>query len=246
LDEARVPLGERGEADALIAELERAGGSQIDLAEGIGAFEVPWIGSWEVKLMSDASDFRFASRNGAISTPLRLVSGRLFVFGPPNAREELRGIDSEGGISTEWIYSPLDEGVQSRDRFLIQRTGVLMKLPEYAYRLDFPQPAALFRYDTPSEAASAGSARDDAAPALSQLPVDALSGAALRMGAGTTLRRITYLSERLWISRNGDGGALLVLQRSSSRALAPPAGRPDLTAPCSDTRGTLCRKQPLF
>lgn len=40
LDEARVPLGERGEADALIAELERAGGSQIDLAEGIGAFEV--------------------------------------------------------------------------------------------------------------------------------------------------------------------------------------------------------------
>ena len=63
---------------------------------------------------------------------------------------------------------------------------------------------------------------------------------------GATLKDVLYLSERLWISRSGDDGALTVLQRCDTRALAPPAGRPDLTAPCSDTRGTLCRTRALI
>jgi hypothetical protein len=81
---------------------------------------------------------------------------------------------------------------------------------------------------------------------LRELPAAVSSGLIRTAAGGATLKKISYLSERVWISRGGDGGALTVLVRCSARARAPPAERPDLTAPCSDTRGTLCRRRAQF
>ena len=81
---------------------------------------------------------------------------------------------------------------------------------------------------------------------MRELPAAVSSGLIRTAAGGATLKKISYLSERVWISRGGDGGALTVLARCSARARAPPAERPDLTAPCSDTRGTLCRRRAQF
>ena len=75
------------------------------------------------------------------------------------------------------------------------------------------------------------------------------SDAPLPFGAARDVTRdISYLSERLWISRGRDGAT--VLQRCDARALAPPPTRPDLSSTCAETGwqsgSGLCRRQALF
>lgn len=271
---AALKSGAKSEADRLARLLEDRGGSQRALAEGPGAFEIPWVGGWNVYASGvaaapDRLQFKSSGKE------LRLVASRQFVFGPANAKEELKGIGREGGVSTEWIYAAAACTVRCADaddegtgRVLIVKSGSLVKLPDFGYRAEYSQPAQTFRYDAATLSSSE-------APVLSQLPADVLEAARLSGTnalldlsdpASTKLRgalamldvgglcRISYFSERLWLSRStSSDGALTVLQRSGDRALAPPATRPDLTAPCAETGiekdlrgGPLCRQSALF
>jgi len=234
-------------AEGLIAQLERLGGTQKALAEGPGSYEVPWIGCWDVLFSCGAAGFpaSLAPSGGAT-----LRGARQFVYGPPSVKDDLRGIDREGGTSIECTYemppgpngaAPPD-GARPASRVLLASSGSLTKLPNFAYRLDFTQPARAYALPTAGGAADG----DDGVGSLPELPAAAAGSLIRATAGGATLKEISYLSERVWISRGGDGGALTVLARCNARALAPPAGRPDLTAPCSDTRGTLCRRRAQF
>ena len=234
-------------AEGLIAQLERLGGTQKALAEGPGSYEVPWIGCWDVLFVGGAAGFpaSLAPSGGAT-----LRGARQFVYGPPSVKDDLRGIDREGGTSIECTYEmppgptgavPPD-GARPASRVLLASSGSLTKLPNFAYRLDFTQPARAYALPTAGGAADG----DDGVGSLPELPAAAAGSLIRATAGGATLKEISYLSERVWISRGGDGGALTVLARCNARALAPPAGRPDLTAPCSDTRGTLCRRRAQF
>ena len=181
-----------------------------------------------------------------------LRGARQFVYGPPNVKDDLRGIDREGGTSIECTYeippgpggaAPPDEA-RPASHVLLASSGSLTKLPSFAYRLDFTQPARA--YALPSAGGAGAADGDDGVVSLPELPAAAADSLIRTAVGGATLKQISYLSERVWISRGGDGSALAVLARCNARALAPPAGRPDLTAPCSDTRGTLCRRRAQF
>lgn len=249
--------GTKSEADRLVRVLEDRGGSQRALTEGPGAFETPWVGAWKVQyaIGDAAAPARLQYRSSG--NELRLVASRQFVFGPTNAKEELRGIGTDGGISTEWTYATNAAGADAAgERVLIVKSGSLVKLPNFGYHAEYSQPAQYFQYDATSSTTSSAKA-----PALSPLPADALDtprdavglrGALATVPAGS-LSQISYFSERLWLSRGSKDGALTVLQRCTDRALAPPAARVDLTAPCSETGvendlrgGRLCRKEALF
>lgn len=209
-------------AESLVASLEKLGGSQRALAEGIGGFEVPWIGPWDIVYAGGAGAFPTEIRDGAQGQALALKSARQFVYGPADAKAELSGRGVDGSASVELVYG---------DTRLVAISGSLTKLPSYAYRLDLSQPAAAYSLRRGSR---------DITP-LPSTRTYSVAGA-----GGATMRRISYLSERLWISRS-DNGDLTVLQRCDAIALAPPATRPDLTAPCSDTADRpVCRRQALF
>ena len=246
---ARRSPSELRAAEGLIAQLERLGGSQKALAEGLGSYEVPWIGCWDVLFLDGAAGFP-ASLAPAGGATLR--GARQFVYGPPNVKDDLRGIDREGGTSIECTYeippgpggaAPPDEA-RPASHVLLASSGSLTKLPSFAYRLDFTQPARA--YALPSAGGAGAADGDDGVVSLPELPAAAADSLIRTAVGGATLKQISYLSERVWISRGGDGSALAVLARCNARALAPPAGRPDLTAPCSDTRGTLCRRRAQF
>jgi hypothetical protein len=218
-------------AEMLVAALEADGGEQLLANEGIGSWG-SWIGSWDV---------RYVGQSGFIGGPLfpgvtkfqpgqpevrpRLRSARQFVFGPTDTAADLRGIGRDGSLSTELTYA-LDGGTE----LLLTRSGSFTKLPKYAYRTEYVQPA-----------------RRLLMPGATPLAVDTLG--VFNPAGGASLREISYLSEKLWISRSNDDGGLLVLQRTDARALAPPEERPDLTATCAEAvfvRGKVCRTTPLF
>ena len=245
---ARLSPSELRAAEGLIAQLERLGGSQKGLAEGPGSYEVPWIGSWDVLFWGGAAFPASLAPTGGAT----LRGARQFVYGPPSVKDDLRGIDREGGTSIECTYemppgpggAAAPDGARPASRVLLASSGSLTKLPNFAYRLDFTQPTRAYALPTAGGAGAADG--DDGVGSLPELPT-AAAGSLIRTAAGgATLKEISYLSERVWISRGGNGGALTVLARCNARALAPPAGRPDLTAPCSDTRGTLCRRRAQF
>ena len=242
---AKRSPSELRDLEGLIAQLERFGGSQKGLTEGPGSYEVPWIGCWDVLFVGGVAGFPASLSDGAT-----LRGARQFVYGPPNARDELRGIDRDGGTSIECtveLPAPVGgaarpDGARPASRVLLASSGSLTKLPNFAYRLDFAQPARAYALPTEGDADS----DDGVGAALTELPAAAAGSLVHATAGGATLKEISYLSERVWISRSADGGALTVLARCDARALAPPAGRPDLTAPCSDTRGTLCRRRALI
>ena len=232
--------------EGLVAQLEKLGGSQRQLAEGIGGFEVPWLGCWDVRYTSGAGAYAVELRDDKRGR-LRLVRVRQFVYGPADAKAELSGASIDGSTSLEALYEsaapPSSDDGRGDERLLLVRSGSLSKLPAYSYRLDFAQPAAAYALP-----AAAGRM-------LTPLPAPAIGGALFTASSasGATLRRITYLSERLWISRGSDDGSVTLLLRcdggdgDDGRALAPPRARPDLTAPCSDSADRpICRRQALF
>lgn len=225
-------------AEALIAKMERAGGSQLLAAEGIGSWG-SWIGAWDVLYAGSAGFFGgpLVMTSMASRQNVRLLSARQFVYGPVDAAEDLRGSGSDGGTSTECMYA-----VSSADeRVLLTRSGSFTKLPELAYRLDFPHPVSAFQLGE----AQRGSPQETLTP----VSLDSVVGTATPAG-GATLRDISYLSANVWISRSRDDGGVLVLRRSDATPLRPPAQRPDLTAMCSEAiftaRGKICRQTALF
>ena len=219
-------------AEALMDELERSGGSQLQAAEGIGSWG-SWIGAWDVLYCGAAcADGPLAPRPAKTDgAQLRLVGARQYVYGPSNSREDLKGVGRDGGTSTELLYAPsLDEAPS----LLLARSGSFTKLPAYAFRVEFPQLPRAF--ELPVETGGG---------ALRPLPAAELGAPA----GGAWSRDISYLSERLWISRSSADGGRRVLLRSDAVPLVPPAERPDLTYMCSDAvfvRGSICRKKALF
>ena len=228
--------------DVAIRTLEARGGSQRDQTEGIGAYG-SWIGSWEV-LYAAGELAPQPTLTDARGVRLALVESRQFVYGPPNAREELKGVGRDGGVSTESLYVSADGAT----RLLLVRSGSLVKLPDQAYRLELSLSPRTYRLPPATGVERQPAA--DAGEVIEERLVPAASGTdgARGSSAASLLCDFSYLSERLWISRCGDERALTVLRRSDARALAPPSARPDLTAPCSDTGWgpTMCRRQALF
>ena len=182
------------------------------------------------------------------------------------------------GVSAEVTYAGADDAPAAR--VLLARSGRFLKKPSFAYTQQFAQPAATFEL-LPPPGAAIGGGGEAAPPTIAQLPSPAPSTSALaaagRAPGSEVTFDITYLSERMWISRRREpvrsltqrhrislarhakftagcpriaqAGGLMVLQRCDERALAPPASRADLTAPCSETLWggeRLCRRQPLF
>ena len=88
-------------AEALMDELERSGGSQLQAAEGIGSWG-SWIGAWDVLYCGAAcADGPLAPRPAKTDgAQLRLVGARQYVYGPSNSREDLKGVGRDGGTST--------------------------------------------------------------------------------------------------------------------------------------------------
>ena len=244
---SRLTPSQAQRAEALTAALEASGGGSQHLAsEGIGSWG-PWIGAWDV-LFTAPSDFPggpIALSTATERQPegrLELVSARQFVFGPSDAASDLRGIGRDGGISTELTYALQPLSVDGGQQLLLARSGSFTKLPDYSYRLDFAQPAR--RVLLPLAVADAGTSSGAMAK-----PLDIDTRRMLGPAGGASLRDITYLSEKLWVSRSNDGGGLLVLKRTDARAVAPPAERPDLMATCAEAvfvRGKVCRDRPLF
>lgn len=226
--------------ESLIRQLEQSGGgSQRDQAEGIGSWG-SWIGAWDVLYAASGpvaggpvSPRKTKLRPSDPDVQLTLVQARQFVFGPSNAADDLRGIPVEGGTSTELTYALAPDAAPS---LLLTRSGSFTKLADFDYRLDFARPSRLYQLSgTPPSPATATAA-------------DTLG--VLQPAGGAFRRQITYLSERLWISRGADDDALLVLLRSmEAKALVPPSERPDLTSTCAEAvfvRGQVCRKTGLF
>ena len=87
-------------------------------------------------------------------------------------------------------------------------------MPATDVRLDFPSPPTMGRLSS----ASGG----DASLLGPPLPTDMANLMPTRIG-GASLRTTTYLSERLWVTRSGDDGGLLVLRRTEAEALRPPS-----------------------
>lgn len=247
-----------------IAQLVSVGGSQKLAAEGIGSWG-SWLGSWDI-LYGPINPSQGAAQ---------LVSARQFVYGPLDTKADLKGTGRNGGTSTEYLYSlptpPAGTSSSASQHLLVRRTGEFTKLEGYEYRIAFAQPVEAYRLEPgpPAAPTPAGTPVRSPPPTLltSRAMSDAFgSGAAGEldlMPDGASLRQITYLSERLWISQQemphprgdvrdesrpggstGRGDGVLVLRRSDAAPMLPPADRPDLTSTCAEAifvRGAICR-----
>ena len=241
LDSRGLPLSrvDAARVESLVSRLETLGGSQRDQAEGIGAYG-PWIGCWNsVYYNAGSGTFPYELRGPSGST-LRMVRTRQFIFGPADANEELRGIGRDGSASLEATY----EGDNGSQLLLLARTGAFTKLPSTVFRLDYSQrPTSAYTLSTRN-----GGTVATPLPSAGGSSYSALGGGG---GGDATRRRISYLSERVWISRAVDGGTLTVLQRcddgGEGKALAPPPTRANLGATCADTADRpVCRREALF
>ena len=153
---------------------------------------------------------------------LSLVSARQYIWGP-----------AEGGITTECVVRTARVGTAEASEVVLTRTGSVANLPGAEVRLDLSSPMAAYRV---SSAGGAGGAGAGAAAAGAAAAAPAL-GAAVPLGTlgvrtspagGGPVRRTTYLSERLWITRSGcvdcgDASELAVLRRTEAElAIRPP------------------------
>ena len=222
---------------SLVSQLERQGGSQLEPAEGIGSWG-SWIGSWEIIYAEPSREGSpIVSSKVDTGRPLRLVSAREFVYGPPNAAEDLQGAASNGGASIECLFAQ-DGGSSAGTQLVVSRSGSFTKLSALSYRRDFGGAAVRV---LPSSTGNAGANAASVATYALAAPIEPVGG--------IMLGEFTYLSERLWISKS-EGGARTVLLRSDAAPLAPPTARPDLTATCSEAvfsqRAQVCRKTALL
>ena len=233
------------EVERMISRLTSVGGSQREAAEGIGSWG-SWIGAWDV-LYSRPSFV--GGPLGLTQSTAQLVSARQYVYGPVDAASDLRGVGGDGGISTECVYA-LAAGEAQPRAVVLSRLGSFTKLPAFDFRVDFSARARAYELNAGSAVAAGDHGRVRAAPSPTLTPLASQKAlGVVDKPSGASLREIAYLSERLWISRSGDDGGVVVLQRSEAAPLVPPSERPDLTATCAEAvfvRGAICRKQALF
>ena len=236
------------EAELIIAQLSASGGSQKEAAEGIGSWG-SWIGAWDVMYMQRS--FLVWPLRPPGSSSARLAGVKLFVYGPMDVAVDLREEDQDASASIEVVYNTTSQ-VGQEELLLLSCSGSFVKLPAYDFRLGFTRPASAYRLETPPLADVSGgisASRTSAPPNLR--PADkakALLGAEWTPPGAASQCEIAYLSERLWISRNSAGDALVML-RSEDSPLLPPVRRPDLTATCSEAifmGGRICRSKALF
>mmetsp|Transcript_114615 Transcript_114615/g.220833 ORF Transcript_114615/g.220833 Transcript_114615/m.220833 type:complete len:428 (-) Transcript_114615:11-1294(-) len=240
----------------LITDLERRGGSLTQLANEPGSLKTPWIGAWDIlyaggkSLINSPLTFKTSLKDAA-GTTFKLVSARQFVNGVVNATAELMGIPGDDGISTEYIYAPEKKGPR---RVLLARSGSLLKLANFAYKFDFRKPRTFeykqpqyskFEYQLPT-ATPDGDDLDNFVLNPTKLPAKSVSVPR----AGAFSGKITYLSNRLWISRSSDDGVCTVLRRCNSMALVPSPVKKRIFAACAETGWMsgegFCRKRAIF
>jgi len=198
------------EADQLVRLLEARGGSQLYASSSPGRWVIPWVGGWE-RLWCSAADASFIGGPSATSLSLssdiksrlspggtawRQVSARQFVYGP-----------GEGGIHIEYLYRA--PGVSSD--LLLARSGKVSNRGGNIFQLDFESPLAAFEAD----AGRGGDSADDDFLATGKPLAGAPQGS--RPGTGLELQT-TYLSERMWVVRDGEGHAM-AFQRTETRSV---------------------------
>ena len=189
----QLSRGQLASAESTVHALEAVGGSQFAAAGGEGAWELPFVGGWDV-LYEEVGTVVGASG----LSDFTLVSARIYIWGPAE-------------ISTECVLRTT-RGTE----VLLTRTGSVTNLPRTEVRLDLSSPMAAYRVSSA------------AAPTLG--PAVALDTLGLRASpaGGGPVRRTTYLSERLWITRSecidcGDTSELAVLRRTEAElAIRPP------------------------
>ena len=209
---ARLSKPQAAAAEALIEMLEARGGTQLGAATGEGLWELPFMGGWDVLLARPS--FVGGPAGGILPTGggktgrLALFSARQFIWGP-----------GEGGTTTECVYSSVAEsGSAEAEAIVLTRTGSVINLPATDLRLDFATPVSARR----AAATITTTATVAAAPPLGSLVLPESVGLVSPAG-GALLRRTTYLSERLWVTRSSDDGGLAVLRRTDADALHPPS-----------------------
>ena len=203
---ARLSPSQVVAADAVVGTLEGIGGTQLGAASDEGVWELPFVGGWDVLLARPT--FVGGPPGGDRAGGLELVSARQFIWGP-----------GEEGTSTECVYAEVrsrPDVSEAVAAIVLTRTGSITNLPATDVRFDFPTP--------PSASSTVLSADAGKAPTLgTPKPLGAV-GLSIKPG-GTSLRRTTYLSERLWVMRSSDDGGLMVLRRTDTDALQPPSRR---------------------
>ena len=228
---------EMRDARSLIRDLERSGGSQIDLADGVGSYELPWLGAWDVMYV-DAAILPWSPALTQEIMPV-LTSANFFVYGPSDAAADLRGQPVEGGAAIEYTYAA---GENANPSILLSSVGGITKLPGMDYKMNFMQISRMNRPPNADSRSAPGSPLS-----LTSSP-DSLAQLSSKQAA-TRYMTISYLSERLWVSHTQDDDMLLVLSRSDAKSLLPPKQRPDLTSVCAEAafvRGQTCRRERLF
>ena len=221
------------------------GGSQLSSAGGSGAWELPFVGGWDVLYEAPIGSGGIPLRTRA---DLTLISSRLYVWGP-----------AEGGVSTERVlitrsagdaaapavdhsrHGCIDGGVggiagasRSQDAIgahggreveaylgtreisdapsahpstggavVLVRTGSVTNLPGAEVRLDLSAPMSAYRVS--SAPAAPAAPLDSATFTLGGVaPLNELilqSSLQPNLDAGESVRRTTFLSERLWAAQ---------------------------------------------
>jgi len=196
------------EARQLVLALEERGGTQLAAASMTGRWVLPWVGGWERVWTDNPEDSSYLGGptrtsaslaiEGAEGTPTLRSGGvtftqtgvRHFVYGP-----------GEGGVTCEYTYEAL--GNQTNKKLLLWRLGSVTNQGGNFFRFDFDKsiqgyPAQLAKikgYKEPKDIVSAA-----------ELVTGSDTPKGLMEGPQFAVLHTTYLSERLWIVRDGEGG----------------------------------------
>ena len=189
--------------------LRTPGGSQLSSAGGSGAWELPFVGGWDVLYEAPAGSGGIPLSTRA---DLSLISSRLYVWGPAEggvSTERVLRARSAGGAAAPSVGTALSsntaggadaaDAAGAAEAVVLVRSGSVTNLPGAEVRLDLSAPMSAYRVS--SAAARSAATLDSAALTLgAAVPLNELS-LQPNLDGGNSVRRTTFLSEQLWAAQ---------------------------------------------
>ena len=189
------------------------GGSQLSSAGGSGAWELPFVGGWDVLYEAPAGSGGIPLSTRA---DLSLISSRLYVWGPAEggvSTERVLRARSAGGAAAPSVGAALSsnaagavdaaDAAGAAEAVVLVRSGSVTNLPGAEVRLDLSAPMSAYRVS--SAAARSAATLDSAALTLgAAVPLNELSlqpSLQPKLDGGNSVRRTTFLSEQLWAAQ---------------------------------------------